>query len=376
MSGGIDLVEHFKDVEDPRVTGRTAHQLVDIIVIGICAVICHAETWVDVEEFGKAKEEWLRSFLELPNGIPSHDTFGRVFGQLDPTEFRKGFLSWVRSVQEVTQGDIVAIDGKTARRTHDRASGRGALHMISAWSTANQLVLGQRKVGEETNELGALPDLLQILELEGCIVTIDAIACQESVAKDLRARGADYVLAVKANQPKLLDRTQKAVAAVLGAPENIDHDHHRSVEKDHGRVELRECWVVSDPEYLRWVDPDRAWQDLRSLILISAERRQGDRVQRSERFYISSLGSGAADHARAIRAHWEVENSLHWVLDVSCGNDAIRVRTGNAAENLTVLQHLAVSMVKQEKTSKRSVNGKRLRAGWDNDYLRRVIDAA
>lgn len=376
MAGGGSLAEHFGSLEDPRVLGRTRHKLMDIILIAICGTICNADSWVDIEAFGRAKEEWLRSFLELPNGIPSHDTFGRVFARIDPEQFQACFHSWIQAAVTLTEEQVVAIDGKTARRSHDRETGRSSLHMISAWATENQLVLGQRAMAEGHNEIQELPALLALLEVSGCIVTIDAIGCQRAIAQQIRDQGADYVLAVKANQPKLEAGIKSIFSTVTASPDAVVFQHCRTIEKGHGRIEIRDVWTVSDPEYLSWIDPRHRWPDMRSVAMVLAERRQGDDVSLATRYYVSSLDVSAETIAGAIRSHWGIENSLHWVLDVAFDNDGTRVRTGHAPANLTVLQHIALNLIKQDKTARKSVKGRRLLAAWDNDYLWTVLNAS
>lgn len=376
MADGGSLVEHFGSLEDPRVVGRTRHKLMDIILIAICGTICNADNWVDIEAFGHAKEEWLRTFLELPSGIPSHDTFGRVFAMIDPEQFQACFHGWVQAAVSLTEKQVVAIDGKTARRTHDREAGRSSLHMISAWATENQLVLAQRAVEEGHNEIHELPALLRLLDVSGCIVTIDAIGCQREIAQQIRDQGGDYVLAVKGNQPKLEEGIISIFSTVSAKPESIRFQRVRSVEKGHGRIETREVWTVSDPEYLNWIDPDHRWPGMRSVAMVIATRRQGDDVSHATRYYVSSLDGSAETIAGAIRSHWGVENSLHWVLDVAFDNDGTRVRTGHAPANLTVLQHIALNLIKQDKTARKSVKGRRLLAAWDNDYLWTVLNAS
>jgi len=328
------------------------------------------------EAGGHAKEGWLRTFLALPNGIPSHDTFGRVFSMLDPEQFKAAFLSWIKAAATVTKNEVVAIDGKTARRTHDRAAGRTSLHMISAWATENHLVLGQRALTDKHNEIYELPALLALLDVQGCIVTIDAIGCQVDIAQQIRDQGADYVLAVKANQPKLEAGVASLFSTVLAKPDAIRHEQYRQVEKGHGRIEIRTVWAVSDPEYLSWIDPDRRWPDLRSVVIVTAERRQGKDVSVATRFYISSRAGTAETRAKAVRSHWGIENGFHWILDVAFDNDGSRIRTGNAPANHNVLQHFAVNLVKHETTARRSVKGRRLLAAWDNDNLWAVLTAS
>jgi predicted transposase YbfD/YdcC len=367
----IDLLYHFGNLTDPRVERTKEHKLIDIVVIAVCAIIAGADGWVAVETFGHAKENWLRTFLELPSGIPSHDTFGRVFGQLDPAEFQDAFFDWVQAVRETLKGQIIALDGKSLRRSHDKGLGKGAIHMVSAWATAQRLVLGQRKIDEKSNEISALPELLKVLALEGCIVTIDAMGCQTDIAETIVQQGADYVLAVKENQGNLHEDVQDLFA---GADEvdfrEVPHDYAREVTKDHGRLEIRECWVLSAPEYLDYVRRAGAWKNLHSVVRICTEvRHERITVRRESRYFISSLAGSAQGMINAVRGHWGIENGLHWVLDVTFREDDSRVRKDHAPENFAVLRHIALNVLNRARNGKDSIKTMRLRAGWDETYL-------
>ena len=366
--------EYFEELEDPRVGRAKRHELLDIVVIAVCGIICSADTWVDIEEFGKAKEEWFRTFLDLPNGIPSHDTFGRVFARLDPEQLQRCLVSWSAALRQASGGKLVALDGKTLRRSHDHARGKNALHMISAWSVDSHLVLGQQKVAGHSNEITAIPALLEMLSVEGCTVTIDAMGTQKAIAEQVQEGGGDYVFALKANQGALyeavVDSFEQAERTHF---DGVAHDRVETVNGGHGRIETRRCWTITDPEYLRYLNPGKEWSGLKSVGLVEAERRVGDRVSTERRYYISSLLGKAKEFSRAVRGHWDIENGLHWILDVAFRQDDSRVRSGNAQENIAALRRLALNLLRQDKTTKAGVRAKRLKAGWSGDYLLAIL---
>ena len=370
----LSIMERFAILEDPRTGHAIRHELLDIIVITLCAVICRADNWVEIEEFGKAKADWFGKFLELPNGIPAHDTFGRVFGLLDPEQFAACFMDWVRSVSELSRGEVVAIDGKTLRGCHDRGQGRGALHMVSAWATENRMALGQTRTEAHSNEITAIPELLKALELQGCTVTIDAMGCQKDIAQQVVGKGADYLLAVKANQGELHEHVKDLFACCEREGwDGVAYTHHQQVGKGHGRLERRECWVVTDPAEPAYVDPQRQWASLGAVARVGYRRDGATGSPEDTRYYICSYPADAATLLAASRSHWSIENSRHWVLDVAFDEDRSRVRTGHADQNLAVIRHPALNLLKQERTAKVGIKAKRKKAGWDFDYLLKVL---
>jgi predicted transposase YbfD/YdcC len=368
------ILEHFAGLTDPRVDRTKRHKLIDIVAIALCGVICGADTWVDIALFGRAKEKWLRQFLELPNGIPSHDTFGEVFARLDPEEFERCFLGWVQAVFEVTAGQVVAVDGKTLRRSHDRTLGKAAMAMVSAWATENHLVLGQVKVDDDSNEITAIPTLLKVLALEGCIVTVDAMGCQTAIAQTIIDQGGDYVLAVKDNQGALYeDRQDLFAGAQEAAFQAVSYDYARTINKGHGRIDIRECWTIDDPEYLAYLRQGAAWKGLHTLVMVRRKRRLANQVTIDVAYYIASLPSQAGPLLDATRRHWGIENSLHWVLDSAFREDESRVRKGYSAQNLAVLRRTAVNLLRQDRSTQAGIKAKRLQAGWDENYLQWLL---
>lgn len=370
---GTSIVEHFSSLQDPRIERGKAHQLIDIVVLAICAVVCGAEGWEAIEEFGHTKLDWLRRHVPLANGIPAHDTIARVLSRISAHGFERCFASWVSAYAQVTEGEVVAIDGKSARRSHDRRSRKGALHLVSAWATSNGVVLGQRKTEAHSNEIEAIPKLLEVLELKGCIVTVDAIGCQQDIAAQLIEQQADYVLAVKANQGRLHEAVREFFDTAGAAGfRGVQHDYHEEVDKGHGRLEVRRYWV--SPVLSTLSAPER-WKGLKAIGRVQAERRVGEEVSIEQRYYICSFYRSAQEFGRAVRGHWGIENSLHWVLDMTFREDESRIRRGEAAHNFALLRRMALNLLKREPSLKKGVKQKRLKAGWDEAYLTKVLFA-
>jgi predicted transposase YbfD/YdcC len=363
------LEECFGDMPDPRVVGRCDHKLVEIILVAICGVLCGAESWSEIEEFGITKEAWLRQYLELPGGIPSHDTFGRVFRMLDATEFQRRFMGWVAAHFSIKRDQVIAVDGKTARGSRDQFRGQEAIHLVSAWAHSSQLLLGQRKVDDKSNEITAVPELLKLLFIKDCIVTVDALNCQKDIAQTIVERQADYLFALKANHPLL---HQEVVEWFAWAQErkfrDVAHSFHETLDKGHGRVEVRRCWAISDPQAFEALAYYDGWAALGSIAMIQRERYLPQQTQSETVYYLSSLPADAARLLKASRAHWSVENAFHWTLDVLFHEDASRIRLDDAPENFAVLRHVALNLLKRH-PAKLSLNRKRFRAALDDSFL-------
>ncbi len=367
---GSNIERYFGELSDPRTGQNVQHTLLDIITIAICGIVCEADNWVDIEMFGQAKHEWLSSFLGLKHGIPSHDTFGRVFRPLNATEFEASYVEWTRAICELSAGAILSVDGKQMRRSKDGLLGQDGIYMVSVWAGENNLVLAQDKVADHTNEITAIPKLLKLLDIHDSVVTIDGIGCQTEIVSTIVAQGADYVIAVKANQEILFADVQ---AAFDPATREFPPAYHKTVDKGHGRLEIRECWVCQLPDVLEFIAAYNVWPGLRSLIKIQAERRLPHKVERDTRYFIASLQATPEQLLTILRSHWQIENQVHWVLDIAFRQDENRARKDHAPQNLAVLEHIALNLLKHEKSLKVGVKAKRLRAGWDLPYLLKVL---
>jgi len=370
MSSG--LIEHFGDLPDPRVRGRTDYPLIEIVFLSISAIISGFDGWEAIEDFGHGKLSWLRKFLPYENGIPRHDTIARVMSCLSPKALQSCFVSWVQSIAKITEGEVVAIDGKQARRSYDKKNRKAAIHMVSAWACQNGVVLGQQKTDAKSNEITAIPQLLDILELKGCIVTIDAMGCQREIAKKIHECGADYVLSLKGNQSELQEMASDFFSIAIKKDfSSIEHSRFEDNDYGHGRIESRICYAVALPDYLKKFRTE--WNNLKSLVCVISTRDTGHATQQDTRYFISSLEADAAKISHAIRCHWYVENMLHWVLDVTFKEDDSRIRRGVAAENMSVMRHLALNLIRKEEDSKFSVPRKRRKANLYDTYREKVL---
>jgi predicted transposase YbfD/YdcC len=376
------LKDQLLQLTDPRLKRRRKHELIDVLMIALTALLCGAENFTHMAQFGKAKEAWLRTFLTLANGIPSHDTFRRVFMLLAPEKFSAVFLSWTQSLRQAVGAEVVALDGKTVRRSFDAAKGQSAIHLVSAWASANRLVLGQIKVDDKSNEITAVPELLRALELAGCIVTVDALNCQKNIAKEIQEADANYVLALKGNHETAHEEIQtfldaaleetlaakppgtklSAGAATLAAWETVD--------KGHGRLETRRYYQSAE---LDWFADRGAWEGLRTVGMVEARREVRGKLTVERRYYLSSLPLDVKTFARAVREHWGVENQLHWVLDVQLNEDQNRARCGHAAENLGLLRRLVLNQLRHDTRCQTGIKGKQLNASWDHAYLQSLL---
>jgi predicted transposase YbfD/YdcC len=366
------LLRFFDELEDPRMERTRLHSLPDIMFIAIAAVLCGADSWTEVEWYGQVRQEWLKTFLALPNGIPSHDTFGRLFARLKPQQLECCFMKWMRALAEVSEGRLIAIDGKTLRRSFDKANNRAAIHMVSAWCETNKLVLGQLATEEKSNEITAIPRLLEMLDIKGCVVTIDAMGCQKEIAKKIVEQEGHYVLAVKDNQPGLHATITEmfdelTTRGIIGSR----HRFHEDVDAGHGRVETRRIWVS---DWIEWYQGRKEWAGLSSFVCVESVREVQGKISTERRYFISDLpGSDPAAMLGYVRGHWGIENRLHWSLDVTFREDCLRNRKGNSAENFSRIRRLALNLLRKDKSCKIGAKGKRMTACLDQDYLLKVM---
>ena len=367
MNSSNNLKVIFGQIEDHRSHINKLHNLIDILLIGIIAVICGAETWEQMVRFANSKEDFLKKFLELPNGIPSKVTLNRVFSAIDSEQFESCFMEWVNSISDLSKGQVIAIDGKTIRGAKSQGK-KSPIHMVSAWACDNNLVLGQVKTAEKSNEITAIPELLNILNIAGNTITIDAMGTQKEIAEKIIAHDANYILAVKANQPQLLAAIEDEFR--FSKQTHVDTNDHL----DHGRIETRTCSVLTD---FRFIENDNGWKNLKSIIRIESTRefKNSDKTkEKSTRYYISSLLNNANEFQTKVRSHWAIENKLHWTLDVAFAEDASRKRAGNAAQNYSMLLKIALNILKNESSKKLSIKSKRLEAAWNEDYLLKILN--
>ncbi len=360
----------FDNIQDPRHHNKL-HNLIDVILIAICAVVAGADTYEQIENFGKKRKKWLSKLLSLPHGIPSHDTFGRIFERMNPNEFQNSFMNWIQSVTKQTKGQVIAIDGKTLRRSHDSSNDKKAIHMVSAWASSNQVVLGQLKTEEKSNEITAIPILLKLLDISGCIVTIDAMGTQKKIAKAIVDKDCDYVLALKENHKTLHDEAVLFFDKMEEMKkQGYQFNEHISVDGGHGRVETRKAVMTSD---INWFEDKENWKGLKSIGMIESTREMDGQISHEKRYYISSLDGDANAFGNAVRRHWGIENSVHWVLDIAFREDESRVRKGHSPENFAAIRHIALNLLRNNKTFKGSVKTKRLNAAMDIKYLEEVM---
>jgi predicted transposase YbfD/YdcC len=365
------FLECFGRIEDPRMDRQKKHKLLDIIGIAVCAAIAGADTWASVQAFGKSKEVWLRTFLDLENGIPSHDTFGRVFSLLAPDAFQQAFREWVRIIQGKVEG-LVAVDGKTVRGSHDRANSKKAIHIVSAWAVESGVSLAQVKVDDKSNEIKAIPELLRMLDLHGCLVSIDAMGCQRDIAQNIVDASGDYLLSVKGNQGTLAeDVEQEFKHAMADGFAHMDHLYRDVVDRGHGRTERRQYWYTHDVQGLGTLE---RWPKLNGMVMCRATRTDKGETSVEDRYFITScIHNDVAKIADAVRNHWGIENGLHWVLDVAFLEDHSRIRIGHAAENMATIRKIAHNALKKTTSRKGGIKAKRLQAGWDDRYMEEIL---
>lgn len=362
----MKLKDYFLELPDPRIERTKAHDLIDILVISIVAIICGADDWNMIEAFGKTKQGWFSEFLTLRNGIPSHDTFNRVFSMLDPKKFNECFIKWTESVCKLNNGEVISIDGKALRATAQPSNGQSCVYLVSAWASENKVMLGQQKVSEKSNEITAIPSLLEALVLKGCIITIDAMGCQKEIAKGIIEKEADYILALKGNQGLLNQQVKQSFQ--LEKPLQISTE----LDLGHGRIEKRTCSVIDN---LQWIEESDKWDSLKTIIKIDShfEEKATGKISQDTRFYISSLAPNSTKINQAIRKHWLIENSLHWCLDIAFAEDKSRIRNGFADQNFALLRRIGLNLLKNDTANKFGIKNKRILAGWDNAYLAKIL---
>jgi len=366
------LIEHFSSLKDPRIERKKLHQLMDILVFTVCATLSGAEGWEDIEEFGHSKREWLRQFVPLKNGIPSHDCIAYVISRLSPEGFQRCFMNWIEAMQEEMPNEVVAIDGKTARRSYDRRRNKNSLHMVSAWGCANGLVLGQEATEEKSNEITAIPKLLALLELRGCIVTLDAMGCQRAIAEQVIEQGGDYSLGLKGNQSALHEAAEDFFSTAQRAGfKNVKHDYHEETGNDHGRIEIRRYWITDE---LSTLPRAELWKGLRSIGLVERECWQDDKMSFERRYFSSSIDADAHVFSHTVRRHWDIENKLHWRLEVVFREDNSRIRKGHSATIMATVRHLCLNLLQQE-TSRLSIKKKQRKAAWDDGFRTKLLSS-
>lgn len=368
------ILVYFAELDDPRIEKNQKHALINVLSIAILGVICGADTWVDIERYGNAKREWLGTFLDLKNGIPSHDTFGRVFRWLDAEQFQAQFIAWTQYICELSEGQVVSLDGKKLRRSHDKQHEHDGIWMVSAWAGENRMVLGQTKVDEKSNEITAIPQLLSGLDISGCVVTVDALGTQTAIAQQIIEAGADYILPVKDNQGSLYEDVDLLFDGFeTDEYAEVIYDTAKQVTVGHDRREIRQCWVVQQPEYRDYLRRGQDWTKLTSLVKLLSIRQTAKKTEVTIRYFISSWGASAQAFLKSVREHWQIENGLHWVLDIAFREDESRIRKDHAPQNMAVLRHMALNLLKQDTSIKVGIAAKRKMAGWDNDYLLKVL---
>lgn len=367
----ISIIDAFDGLPDPRLDRTKRHNLSDILVLTLCGTICGVDNWVEMQRFGEAKLKWFRTFLDLPNGIPSHDTLGRVFAMLDPDAFRTCFIAWVEGLAQVNAGDVIAFDGKTIRRSLDTANKRRPLHLVNAWASEAGIALGQLAVDQKSNEIIAIPKLLAMLKVQGCIVTTDAMGCQKAIAQSIVDSEAGYALQLKANHADTYDDVITYFTSEIGSSLRATPSTFKeTTDGGHGRIEVRRYWLATD---IDWFGDTAKWAGLQAFGMVESGRTVGDQETSVHRRYYLTTLRDVGDFARSVRSHWSVENSLHWVLDMAFDEDHSRARAGNAAENLAIMRQTALNLIKQEKSVKVGVKTKRKMCGWDHDYLLSIL---